>query len=98
MKKFIATISYFGGVINGSAIRLVEASTKSVAQKRAEKYAAKDFSSFERRVVIVEELTPAKAKALNAARVALEEEYQRIAGILDALNCVDAASKGYLKI
>lgn len=98
MKKFIATISYFGGIVSGSTIRFVEASTKAVAQKRAEKYAAATFHAFENRVVIVEELTPAKAKALNAARVAFEEEYQRIAKIRDALNTVDSASKGYLKI
>lgn len=36
MKKFIATISYFGVCVNGSSIRLVEASKKAIAQKRAE--------------------------------------------------------------
>ena len=60
MKKFIATISYFGTYYSGSTFRLVAASKKAVAQKRSEKYVVKHFSAFDNRVVIVEELTPAK--------------------------------------
>lgn len=91
MKKFIATIVYCGEFDNFSKIKLVEASKKAVAQKRAEKYAAEHSGGFEPRFVTVEELTPAKEEALNAAADAIAGKYWKIARLHRALqNCLCA--------
>ena len=98
MKKFIATISYKGLVVSGSTVKGVEASTKAVAQKRAEKYAAEHFSSFDERIVIVEELTPAKEKSLVEAYAVINEQYLQIAKLRSMLEDCAAISKGYRKL
>lgn len=98
MKLFIATISYKGSYFGGSAIRSVQASTKAVAQKRAEKFAAKEFAAFEQTSVVVEELTLAKVNALRKALEAVNEEYERIRAIKHMLEMCNVHAYGQYAI
>ena len=97
MKKFIATITYGTNTrVKGSRIVQVQASTKAVAEKRARKYAVTEYtvkySLAEKYLdVVVEELTPAKAAAL-------EEKYDELAAMVEALTNYDSAVKGYARI
>ena len=89
MKLFIATISYSSPYVSGSSIKSVAASTKAVAQKRAEKFAAKRFSSFDDVTVIVEEVTSAKARALQQALQVINEQYEQISSVREMLQSCD---------
>ena len=100
MKTYIVTVTYSRYDAEFSEIKSVKANDKPSAKRAAKKHYEQEAAKrgWENYTVRVEELTPAKAKAVETTLAQFQEQYQRINAVMNVLDTIVFAAKGYLAI